>query len=158
MKKKVLSIILIISTLAVFAQENDIQIFWIEIEKLIETASTTELELETRLSEGASFYKHSCEKCDIFELYLFSSVGKTKYFCIKQQNIWQIKKTAIYYNVPYNLDNNATSETEYFQYNGELFLYNLENNKLEKSELNHLPAVVDVKNVDFLMELLSNNL
>ena len=158
MKKTLLSIILLISTLAVFAQENDIQNFWIETEKLIETASTTELELETRLSEGASFYKHSCENYVVFELNLFSSVGKTKYLCVKQQNIWQIKKTAIYYNVPYNLDNDATSETEYFQYNGELFLYDVENNKLEKSELNHLPAVVDVKNVDFLIELLSNNL
>ena len=158
MKKKVLSIILLISTLTVFAQENDIQNFWIETEKLIETASTTELELKTRLSEGAAFYKHSCENCVVFELNLFSSVGKTKYLCVKQQNIWQIKKTAIYYNVPYNLDNNATSETEYFQYNDELFLYDVENNKLEKSELKHLPAVVDVKNVDFLIELLSNNL
>ena len=73
--------ILLLITFVVFSQENDIQNFWIETEKLIETASTTELELETRLSEGASFYKHSCEKCDIFELYLFSSVGKTKYFC-----------------------------------------------------------------------------
>ena len=71
MKKTLLSIILLISTLAVFAQENDIQNFWIETEKLIETASTTELELETRLSEGASFYKHSCEKCDIFEKFLY---------------------------------------------------------------------------------------
>ena len=92
------------------------------------------------------------------ELYLFSSVGKTKYFCIKQQNIWQIKKTAIYYNVPYNLDNKSTSKTEYFQYNGELFLYNLENNKFEKSELNHLSAVVDVKNIDILIDLLSRYL
>lgn len=155
MRKTLLSIILLLITFAVFSQENDIQNFWIEIEKLIETASTTELELETRLSEGASFYKHSCEKCDIFDLYLFSSVGKTKYFCIKQQNIWQIKKTAIYYNVPYNLDNKSTSETEYFQYNDELFLYDVENNKLEKSELNHLSAVVDVKNIDFLIDLLS---
>lgn len=39
--------ILLLITFVVFSQENDIQNFWIEIEKLIETASTTELELET---------------------------------------------------------------------------------------------------------------
>ena len=108
-------------------------------------------ELNSKLSDGASYeLLESRTVKQAIKIQLYSSMGKTEYMCIKKECCWYLRKTAYFYNEPYNsLD--AEKQISYFMYNNNC--YKLINNEFIKDvDISSSPAVVDFRNAKSIIE------
>ena len=157
MRKRIVFVFLtVFFTVLLFSEELDMKIIKI-IDSDLKSDST--VLLKTQLSDGAVYELLDCCICDrAVKIYLYSSLGRTEYICLRTKNegIWFFKKTAVFYNEPYNTKD-AEQLVSYFKYNDKC--YKLVNQKFsEEKDFSSSSAVVDFRNAKSLISLIEEEI
>lgn len=113
-------------------------------------------ELPDFREDGASFETLVTEKNTLlYRITIFSSLGRTIYTCyFSNQNDLFIKKESFFYEQPYNT-NNEECQIHYFKYDGICYL--MDDTRLIKTDISDIEAVVDVRSINKLLDILSSN-
>jgi len=162
--RKILCVFIFVISIACIAvsQENPANMF----AELFEKYKTTEFEkrsIESNLNDGMYMLIFDINKKiskDIFcQINLLATLGQTQYLVYKKdgENIWYFHKEALFYEVPYRLEN-AEIKNTYLKFTNDLpYAFNDVTGKYDiQADTNRYQAITDVRSLVKLIEIVQN--
>ena len=162
--KKVVVILLLCLFIShnLISQEKPDNMFT-ELYEKYQTSGFDKINIESKLSDGTFMLlydaKNNISKDIYCKIYLFSSLGQTRYSMYKKdgEGIWYFHKEALFYDKPYTLED-AESINTYFKFiNNMSYAYNDTTNHYDiQADTRKYQAVVDVRSLTQLIDIIEN--